>query len=200
MSAFEKIIESLQKKRSFILEAGAGSGKTHTLIQTVNYLLDNHSEELIEKGQKIACITFTNVAKDQIIERTGGNELVLAKTIHEFLWESIANYQKHLHPKLEELNKYYNDIRKTYEYIENLEEEIKGKNISYWDYGRNLLDGKITHEDVLLLSNYMFRDFKKLSKILTDKFPFLFVDEYQDTEPETIELLIDYHLLRNPSE
>jgi DNA helicase II / ATP-dependent DNA helicase PcrA len=199
MNAFENIIKSVQEKQSFILEAGAGSGKTHTLIQTVNYLLDNHSDDLNEKGQKIACITFTNVAKDQIIERTGGNELVLAKTIHEFLWESIANFQMQLHPKLEELNKYYNDNRKSYEYIENLEKEIKNKNITYWDYGRRLLEGKITHEDVLLLSNFMFRDFQKLSQILADKYPFLFVDEYQDTELETIELLIDFHLLRNNS-
>ncbi len=199
MSAFEKIIESLLKKQSLILEAGAGSGKTHTLIQTVNFLLDNHSDKLIDNGQKIACITFTNVAKDQIIERTGGNELVLAKTIHEFLWESISNFQIQLHPKLEELNKHYSDVRRNYEYIEDLEENIKGNNIIYWDYGRNLLDGKITHEDVLLLANFMFRDFPKLSNILADKFPFLFVDEYQDTEPETIELLIDYHHQINSS-
>ena len=199
MNVFENIIKSIEEKQSFILEAGAGSGKTHTLIQTVNYLLDNYSDDLNENGQKIACITFTNVAKNQIIERTGGNELVLAKTIHEFLWESIANFQMQLHPKLEELNKYYKDNRKSYEYIENLEKEIKTKSITYWDYGRKLLDGKITHEDVLLLSNFMFRDFPKLSQILADRYPFLFVDEYQDTELETIELLIDYHLLRNSS-
>lgn len=199
MNAFEKTIESIKEKQSFILEAGAGSGKTHTLIQTVNYLLDNHSDDLNVKGQKIACITFTNVAKDQIIERTGGNKLVLAKTIHEFLWESIANFQIQLHPKLEELNKYYRENRKSYEYIDNLEADIKNKNITYWDYGRRLLEGKISHEDVLLLSNFMFRDYQKLSKILSDKYPFLFIDEYQDTELETIELLIDYHLLRNSS-
>lgn len=200
MDSFEKIKSALKQKKSFILEAGAGSGKTYTLIQTVNHIIDNESKSLIKRGQKIACITFTNVAKDQIIERTGGNPIVQAQTIHEFLWECIANYQLQLHPKIEELNKLYSQEKRNYEYIEDLETIVRNLNITYWDYGRKFIEGKITHEDVLVLSNFMFRDFKKLSNILSDKYPYLFVDEYQDTELITIELLLEYHLLRNSSE
>jgi len=197
MNPFENIIDTVKQGKSFILEAGAGSGKTYTLIQTVNYILEQRSEYLMKKGQKIACITFTNIAKDQIIERTNGSPLVKAQTIHEFLWECIVNYQKQLHLKLDEVNKYYSDNKKRYEYIENLSEQITDKDIVYWDYGRRFIEGKISHDDVLLISNFMFRDYKKLSDILCDKHPYLFIDEYQDTQWETIELVLDYHLLRN---
>ena len=81
---------------------------------------------------------------------------------------------------------------------ENLEEKIYGTNITYTEFGRDFEKGLITHEDVIQISYYMFRDYPSLSAIVADKYPYLFIDEYQDTEPDTIELVLDYHLKRNP--
>ena len=44
-TSLEKVIEAIEKKQSFILEAGAGSGKTYTLIQSLNYILNKHSND-----------------------------------------------------------------------------------------------------------------------------------------------------------
>jgi DNA helicase-2/ATP-dependent DNA helicase PcrA len=40
-NTFEDIKECININKSFILEAGAGSGKTYTLIQTIQYLIEN---------------------------------------------------------------------------------------------------------------------------------------------------------------
>ena len=45
MTAFEQIIKHIEENKSFVLEAGAGSGKTYTLIQTLNYLIQNEGED-----------------------------------------------------------------------------------------------------------------------------------------------------------
>ena len=198
--SLQKILKAIDENRSFILEAGAGSGKTHTLIQALNHILENYSGELSSAGKKIACITFTNVAKDEIIERTKHNNLIVVQTIHQFLWSCVENYQSSLHVKLCELNDEYERQRReegrrcSYEYIENLGDDIRDLNITYTEYGRNFRQGKLTHEDIIAISYLMFRDYPSLSKIVSDKYPYIFIDEYQDTEEETIKSLFEYHL------
>jgi len=44
--------------------------------------------------------TFTNVAKNEIIERTEHDPLFVVSTIHDFLWASIKPFQKELKPAL----------------------------------------------------------------------------------------------------
>ena len=53
--------------------------------------------------RKIVCITYTNIAKDEIIERTEHNELIHVGTIHDFLWECIKKFQSELKVKFLEL-------------------------------------------------------------------------------------------------
>ena len=85
-----------QTEGPILILAGAGSGKTYALIQTLRYLIENKGEELLKNKQKIICITYTNVAKNEIIKRIEYNELVNVFTIHEFLWQSIKQFQKQL--------------------------------------------------------------------------------------------------------
>ena len=68
-------------------------------MQALNYIIDYKSNELKNNGQKIVCITYTNVAKDEIIERTERNELIHVSTIHDFLWECIKKFQSELKAK-----------------------------------------------------------------------------------------------------
>jgi DNA helicase-2/ATP-dependent DNA helicase PcrA len=190
--SLEKIKACLDSKTSFILEAGAGSGKTWTLIESLKHILESQGK-LLEKGNKqVACITYTNVAKDEIIERIDNNKLVLVLTIHEFLWYVIKNYQNEL--KIQILNYNREDKRKQ---VEDLETKIQKVSIEYSQYGRKFERGRITHEDVLEFSSLMFTQYPKLSKIVANQFPFVFIDEYQDTEKRTVDLLIEYLLANN---
>src|SRR3990167_3544102 len=102
-SVVEQVFDCIKNKESFILDAGAGSGKTWTLVQALNYILETKSKELKNNGQKIVCITYTNIAKDEIIERTEHNELIHVGTIHDFLWECIKKFQSELKVKFLEL-------------------------------------------------------------------------------------------------
>lgn len=58
MEAIDQIIEKISQKKSFVLEAGAGAGKTYALIQTINYLIDIKGAELALNNQVIVCITL----------------------------------------------------------------------------------------------------------------------------------------------
>ena len=67
-----KVINDIKKclndKKSFLLEAGAGAGKTYTLIKTIEYLQNQETS-----NYKILCITYTNIAKDEVLNRLKKN-------------------------------------------------------------------------------------------------------------------------------
>ena len=204
MTAFEQIIEYLNVNKSFVLEAGAGSGKTYTLIQTLNYLIQNKGKKLNKENQKIVCITYTNVAKNEINDRIENNELVLVSTIHEFLWNSIKQYQKQLKIELCKLNELNLEKDKAKgktdsRYIENLIERIDSiKRIEYNDTSFNDFEnGIIQHDDVIEIAKMMYENYSLLTDIVSSKYPYIFVDEYQDTAEDTVFCLVDCLLKRN---
>lgn len=195
MTAIEQITQHIEANKSFVLEAGAGSGKTYTLIQTLNYVLETRGESIKLNNQKIVCITYTNVAKNEIIERLENNPLVLVSTIHEFLWDCIKRYNKQLIIELDTLNEAML-IKKPEKFITGLKDRIL--EVTYDDRGfRNFEQGSLHHDDVITLSFQMFKSYKSVTQILGQKYPYIFVDEYQDTAAETVRTLIDYLLERN---
>ena len=107
MKAIDQIKEKIEAKLSYVLEAGAGSGKTYALIQTINYILETKGKEIKLLNQKIVCITYANVAKNEIIERLENNPLVLVSTIHEFLWDCIKLFNKQLVNEFDAMNTIY---------------------------------------------------------------------------------------------
>ena len=66
VSVSEQVIEYLNDRKNFIVEAGAGSGKTYTLVEVLSSLIQERSKQLLASGQQIVCITYTNVAADEI--------------------------------------------------------------------------------------------------------------------------------------
>ena len=88
-TVIEKITSCLDAKKNFLLSGGAGSGKTYTLIQTLHHVFKNNPKA------HVACITYTNVAADEIRERSPYSKLRVS-TIHDFLWDEIKDYQKNL--------------------------------------------------------------------------------------------------------
>lgn len=204
MTAIEQIKKHIEEGKSFVLEAGAGSGKTYTLIETLKYLIKNKGDELIKANQKIVCITYTNVAKNEIIGRIEYNELVLVLTIHEFLWSSIKQYQKQLKIELCKLNEIYFEKDRTRgktdsRYIENLSERIElVDKVEYNDSSFNDFEkGVIQHDDVIEIAKMMYENYPLLTDILSKKYPYIFIDEYQDTAEATIFCLLDCLLKRN---
>lgn len=81
---------------SFVFDAGAGSGKTYALVQCLEHLIKSKGNDLKMNNQKIICITYTNVATNNIKEKIGRNDIVLVSTIHERLWEIIKKQQPEL--------------------------------------------------------------------------------------------------------
>lgn len=191
-NTLEEIIECIEAKKSFLIEAGAGSGKTRSLIDTLKYILETNAESLSKDQQEIACITYTNVAKDEIISRIDSNPFVLVCTIHEFLWHIIKNYQAELKNEVIILNGSTDE-----EENERLRKVLATKKIEYSQFGRNFEYGQISHNEVINLSSALFEKYPKIYRVVANKFPYILVDEYQDTEDKVVTLLVDKLLPAN---
>ncbi len=203
MVAFDEVKECIEKKSSFVVEAGAGSGKTYLLIQTLNHLIELQGDNLNLSNQSIICITYTNVAKNEIIRRIEFNNLVNVYTIHEFLWQSIKQFQKQLKIELCKLNeiRYQKDVDngKASKYIENLKDRIDNIEAVFYNDSsfRDFENGELHHDDVIEISKMLFESYPLLTSIVAQKHPYIFIDEYQDTSLETVQALIDFLLKRN---
>ena len=178
-----EILEQIKQGNNFLLSGGAGSGKTYSLVQVLQ-----HISELYPSAQ-IACITYTNAAAIEIKNRANIKNLRVS-TIHDFLWDTIQQFQKEAKVTLLEL---INDPECS---IKSPGSEIPYHNtfddgISYKEYLR-IDRGEISHDEVLILSNRMFKKYPRLCDLVIDKFKFIFIDEYQDTSPLVIEILLDY--------
>lgn len=91
----KSIFKHINDFKSFCFNAGAGAGKTYALIETLKYVI---IDKIIATNspQKAICITYTNVAVNEIKSRLGNSNMVHVSTIHERLWEIIKRYQPQL--------------------------------------------------------------------------------------------------------
>ena len=60
----------------------------------MKYIMIKKERQLNFNNQKIICITYTNVAADEIKQRLGKTQLVDVSTIHEYIWNTIGSYKK----------------------------------------------------------------------------------------------------------
>ena len=84
--ALERVHHCLDRKESFLVEAGAGAGKTYTLVKALQFLINRHRHTLPQRHKQIACITFTNVAKDEIEARTDRSPLIPPSGMPDSRW------------------------------------------------------------------------------------------------------------------
>ena len=183
------ILEILRSGNNFLLSGGAGSGKTYSLVETIRAVLTE------EPNKSIACITYTNAAVREIVDRVDHQNLQVS-TIHDFLWDNIKIFQSDLKATLlslianeeDEFRRFKlpEDIEPTYDLFANLE-----RGIQYKEYVR-LKDGVISHDEVLMLACQMYEKHPKLCGITKDRFPFIFIDEYQDTSPYVVQILLKH--------
>lgn len=180
----QEIFEHIDNGRNFLLSGGAGSGKTYSLVQVIGQIIAENPTA------KIACMTYTNAAVKEISSRFNDKNLSVS-TIHDFLWDSIKSFQKELKKSLVEL---IND--ENVKEIKNPDNEVNfdyfsDKEIQYKEYTL-IREGIISHDELLVISNYMFKMYPKLCDILKDKFKFILIDEYQDTDPSVIEIVLNH--------
>ena len=92
MGVDSQIYEYIESKSSFLLFAGAGSGKTRTLVNLLQQIKKIKKDEMLIRGQKVAVITYTNSACDEIQHRLKHDSLFAVSTIHSFAWELIKPF------------------------------------------------------------------------------------------------------------
>lgn len=244
----DSIKQCIENKKCFVLQGGAGSGKTETLKNVLEYISENYP------NKKVACITHTNLAVDEIKSRVGDKYTI--STIHSFLNSIIKDYKKNIFQCIFELFKvekiernevdfYGGDEReqkkqehekykKVYEKyakklftvaheridkpegkriydvnpvtyntslnarIEALNEiiksQIEAKDYNKIQYNETRFDSyndlTFGHDGLLEIAYQLFSSFPKIGKILQDKFDYIFIDEYQDTNEKIIQIFL----------
>lgn len=185
--AREKLLKVLEEGRSFVLEAGAGAGKTYSLVEALKFLTDRRGAELLRRGQRIACITYTNVASDEIAARTDKHPAILSCTVHAFCWSLISAFQPALRARLPFIANWP---------ARSAEAGGLGERRVEYNLGYPMIKGDVAllgHDDVIKLTASLMAE-PKFRQILVGRFPIVLIDEYQDTNAEFAEALERYFL------
>lgn len=183
----QEIFQSIDGSRNFLLSGGAGSGKTYSLVSVIRQAIAENPTS------KVACMTYTNAAVKEIEERVNHKNLNVS-TIHDFLWDNIKNFQKELKEALISLA---NDEQITKISIEEVTTvpvnyfDTLPDGIQYKEFVR-ISEGIISHDELLVVANYLFEKYPKLSSIVKDKYKFIFIDEYQDTSKAVVEIFLTH--------
>lgn len=178
------ILSHIENGKNFLLSGGAGSGKTYSLVSVINEVIKHNPTATV------ACMTYTNAAADEISDRVNHQNLKVSTT-HDFLWDMIKLFQSELKETLLEL---VNDPEVMIPKPEtNTDENYSNgftEGVQYKEY-LDIKNGIISHDEIILLGREMFKKYKKLCDILKDKYKFVFIDEYQDTNPSVVGILLD---------
>lgn len=190
--------------RSFFLYAGAGSGKTRSLVLALNRGLERRCHELALKGQQIAVITFTNAAADEIASRIEFDPLIAVSTIHSFAWNLVNEFQEDIRDwmKLElaasiaalESSRSRAGTKKEDARLNKLEREKERATsidairlFGYNPAGENRERGALNHSQVIKVTTHLLMTKPTLARILVTRHPILFIDESQDTNKALLE-------------
>lgn len=222
----------------FKVYAGPGAGKTTWLISHLERTLKESSR--LGKTGRIACITYTNVAADEINNRLKCDKSRFdISTIHSFLYRNVVKPFSYLIARddnehaLFDINKLdgheehivqgdryrrwvqtISDLnKKNYNILHSARAKplaidelssidfaftnegdidlimrkrrgapIPRKNGELWVYkSKYWSDGIMHHEDVLYFSYLIFQRSPRVVEFIRNKFPYIFIDEFQDT-------------------
>jgi DNA helicase II / ATP-dependent DNA helicase PcrA len=196
-----------QPTRSFLMVAGAGSGKTTSLVKALAHLEKTKGTTMRRRGQQIACITYTEVAVGEIWGDVGNASLIHVSTIHSFLWTVVHSFQTDLHAwvvsrineKIADAEVKLANSRTQARTRVRLTEEIEWHRyqltqlagVSRFKYGTasNYAKGLLGHDDILKVGPALIVGHALLRSLIAQRFPYIFVDESQDTNPTLVEAL-----------
>ena len=189
--------------------AGAGSGKTTSLIKGLIETLNKHGERLKLRRQKVACITYMEIAAGEIWADVGNNPLVHVSTIHSFLWSLVRSFQSdiqgwvanRIHEKLVKLretaanfgprvqqrtrDKNQSDIAR----YEQQRARISQVRSFTYGTGSDYMNGILGHDDIIKMVPQFIIDRPLMKNLVAQQYPFLFVDESQDTMENVVAAL-----------
>lgn len=189
------------ERRSFVMVAGAGSGKTTSLIKALSAIIDLHGASLKSHRQRVACITYTEIAAQEIWGDVGNNPLVHVSTIHSFMWMLVHTFQSDIRKwvasriqekiaELEEKIAAYGprvqqrtkdkDQRDLARHQQSMERIDRVQSFTYGT-GSDYTKGILGHDDVLRCATQFLDQRPLFRSLLAQQFPFVFVDESQDT-------------------
>lgn len=186
-TAQQQVFDCINAGESFLVEAGAGAGKTYSLISALKYLIDRRGDDFRRRHQHIACITYTNVATEEIKARTDRHPIIQAETIHSFCWSAIRPFQPALLATLLRLEQWAELLEDT--------EEVELKAVHY-DLGYRAIKSDralLHHDDVITLAVELLKQ-RKFQTYLQNKYPVLFIDEYQDTDTRFAQAITDHFI------
>lgn len=193
--------------RSFVMVAGAGSGKTTSLVKALDHLARTRGTDLRRRGQWIACITYTEVAVGEIWGDVGNVSLFHVSTIHSFLWTVVNPFQtdighwvrsrlegkiaeaeeKIAKPRVQERTRQGLAIKiERYRQQLGLISQVAGFK---YGVGSDYPKGILGHDDILKVGIELIETRPLLCTLIARRFPFIFVDESQDTRPELVSAL-----------
>lgn len=182
-------------QRSFVMVAGAGSGKTTSLVKALAHLGKTRRTELKARGQRIACITYTEVAVKEIWGDVGNDPLFHVSTIHSFLWTVVRPFQVNLktwviariHEKIAEAQEHHDKPKTRPATRERLVGEMAryrrhleaAEHRTYFTYGAgsDLGRGVLGHTDVITAAVELIDQNQLLRDVIASRYPVLFVDE-----------------------
>lgn len=199
---------NLQNPKSFFLFAGAGSGKTRSLVNVLEQIKDKYGNELKLHRKNVAIITYTNAACDEIIHRLKNDSIFVVSTIHSFAWELIKHYtadikywlRNTLSKEIDELEVEESKGRPGTKASVDRKRKIENKKnrlltlnkvlkFAYNPNGDNVEDNSLSHTEVISIGAFFLENKSLFQKILVQKYPILLVDESQDTKKELINAL-----------
>lgn len=190
---------NLDHPKSFFLYAGAGSGKTHSLVESVKNLKNRERQRLTFEGRQIAIITYTNAACEEIARRLEHDPLVVVSTIHAFSWRMIQGFNDDIREWLrikltediEELNEKLGKARsqnKTFlsnqasrdSKVRRLDALDEITTFTYSPTGDNRGRQALNHSEVIQMAAAFIQQ-PPLLDVMADLHPVLLIDESQDT-------------------
>jgi DNA helicase II / ATP-dependent DNA helicase PcrA len=190
--ALDQMYRCIDEGQSFRFEAGAGAGKTYSLIRALEHLIAKRGTSLLRQHQQVACISYTNVASNEITSRIDRHPAIHSSTIHSFFWSLIGGFQADLRRELPSIDKWA-------ERLEGLH-GVGSRTITYDELGRRTIDDNhisLYHDDVLSLTVRLMAH-AKFRSVLANRYPVLLIDEYQDTDTSIAQALKTY-VLNSPT-
>ena len=193
----DAIVENL-----FLVNAPAGSGKTTWIRKNVRkYLLQNPNDNVL-------CITYTNRAAEELGKDVDSNRVYFG-TIHSFINDFIGRFFSHesilelywevyknqIVERIENVSQNGNWAESNMRYIEKyggLTPEIVRSNITMISYNQapfnSLYRGALGHDDLISFTRLAVERFPVIKKKISDKYQVVFIDEYQDTATDVLQI------------
>lgn len=182
-----RLDECLAHSQNFRLEAGAGAGKTYSLVTALKKIIAESGPALMHAGQQVACVTYTEVARQEIANEIEEHPAILVNTIHGFGWAFISRFQK----TLRELVTAHEAYKEAIEAAGGVQDQQVDYNLGFFGIDEKRIT--LNHDDVPRFLAAMLAN-AKFKRIFKSLYPVLFIDEYQDTNPLVMSALADHFL------